>query len=310
MKLCPLSVQSVVLRINVGVNIRMGKEKLFSEIFNKYDQEPIVIDRDAENKAIMEFQKTDDMRILEDVYIKRIPTLKVWALRFYYPGLELSIDDFMEELSIVFIKCANKYNIEKGSFNTSLYTYLNNRIKNMKNSTHAKKRRPVDYDGPVSGILLSLDHAYSSDGNSGETTLADILLKEEGNNTTNMTDFQETVHLLSNGNEVLRSVFVKLGEGSTLSSIIRDIKTFKGDIKVSSKELRALEENDYTSLKDIIVKKEKIQKEFTVVDYDIDKKTITYSIEYKETEESTLVQKTIKDLRKNKDEYMRKINQD
>ena len=110
----------------------MGKRDLFSEIFSKYDDKEICIDREEENAAVEAFQKSGDMSILEDVYIKRIPTLKVWAVKNYYPGLELTIDDFMEELSIVFVKAANKYNPEKGSFNTCLYTFLTNRIKNIK----------------------------------------------------------------------------------------------------------------------------------------------------------------------------------
>jgi hypothetical protein len=290
----------------------MGKEKLFSEFFNKYDQETITVDREEENAAIARFQETDDMSILEEVYIKRIPTLKNWSLRNYYPGLEISIDDFMEELSIVFAKAAHKYDINKGAFNTCLYTYLNNRIKNMKNSTHAKKRRPENYDGPISGVLLSLDHTYSNDQGDGSTTLGDILVSKKSNDDSEIvskTNFNETVGILSNGNDVLKSVFVKLGEGSTLSSIIREIKTQKGDIKVSKKELKALEADDYCSLKSIIVKKEKLDnKDFTLVDYDlIGKNVISYAIEFKETEESTLVQKTIKDLRKNKEEYLRKI---
>ena len=226
----------------------------------------------------------------------------------------MSIDDFLEELSIVFVKAANKYNIEKGSFNTCLYTYLNNRIKNMKNSTHAKKRRPENYDGPISGILLSLDHSYSNDKGGGETTLRDVLTKQESGDDTEVvraTNFQETVRLLSNGNDILKSVFIKLGQGSTLSSIIRDLKTRKGEMKVTSKELKSLESDNYDGLKDVIVKKLKISdQEFVVVDYRlVGANRISYSIEFKDTEEAKLIQKTIKDLRKNKEEYIRKIKQ-
>lgn len=292
----------------------MGKEDLFSEVFNRYDKSKIDIDRKEENESIQRYQDTGDMSILEEVYIRRIPTLKNWSLKYYYPGLELSIDDFMEELSIVFVKAANKYNIEKGSFNTCLYTYLNNRIKNMKNSTHAKKRRPENYDGPISGILLSLDHSYSNDKGGGETTLRDVLTKQESGDDTEVvraTNFQETVRLLSNGNDILKSVFIKLGQGSTLSSIIRDLKTRKGEMKVTSKELKSLESDNYDGLKDVIVKKLKISdQEFVVVDYRlVGANRISYSIEFKDTEEAKLIQKTIKDLRKNKEEYIRKIKQ-
>ena len=290
----------------------MGKEELFSEVFRKYDHTNIDIDRKEENESIMLFQETGDMSLLESIYIARIPTLKNWALKYYYPGLELSIDDFMEELSIVFIKAANKYNIEKGSFNTCLYTYLNNRIKNMKNSTHAKKRRPENYDGPVSGILLSLDYSYSNDKGGNATTLIDILKSHESGDASgfaNNTNFYETVDLLSDGNDMLKSVFIKLGEGNTLSSIIREIKTVKGNLKVTKRELKILQDDNYTSLKDVIVKKTDIEDlNFTVLDWElIGKNKISYAIELKDTEEAKLIQRTIKDLRKNKEEYIKKI---
>jgi len=290
----------------------MGKEVLFSEVFRKYDHTNIDIDRKEENESIMLFQETGDMSLLESIYIARIPTLKNWALKYYYPGLELSIDDFMEELSIVFIKAANKYNIEKGSFNTCLYTYLNNRIKNMKNSTHAKKRRPENYDGPVSGILLSLDYSYSNDKGGNATTLIDILKSHESGDASgfaNNTNFYETVDLLSDGNDMLKSVFIKLGEGNTLSSIIREIKTVKGNLKVTKRELKILQDDNYTSLKDVIVKKTDIEDlNFTVLDWElIGKNKISYAIELKDTEEAKLIQRTIKDLRKNKEEYIKKI---
>lgn len=307
-----MNVRSAALRTNAGEKKGMGKEYLFSEIFNRYDTGWEVIDRTEENKLIKRFQETGDMAILEDVYIKRIPTLKNWALKFYYPGLELSIDDFMEELSIVFVKAANKYNIAKGSFNTCLYTYLNNRIKNMKNSTHAKKRRPDKYDGPVSGILLSLNHVYSNNKSDGEATLQDILSKTESNNEgEKLSNFKETVKFLSDGNDILHSVFVKLGEGSTLSSIIKEFKTLKGNVDVSSKEIQDLESNNYMSLKDVITEKEGLDsQEFVIVNYSlVGKDKISYSIEFKETEEVKMIKRKIKDLRKNKEEYIKKIKQ-
>jgi len=82
-------------------------------------------------------------------------------------------------------------------------------------------------------------------------------------------------------------------------------------MKVTSKELKSLESDNYDGLKDVIVKKLKISdQEFVVVDYRlVGANRISYSIEFKDTEEAKLIQKTIKDLRKNKEEYIRKIKQ-
>jgi len=288
----------------------MGKEDLFSEVFNRHDKN-VNVDRKEENELINRFQETGDMAVLEEVYVKRLPTLKNWALRYYYPGLEISIDDFMEELSIVFVKAANKYNIKKGSFNTCLYTYLLNRIKNMKNSTHAKKRRPKDYDGPVSGILLSLDHVYSNDKSTGETTLKDILANEdiEEEKVFSETNFRETIGILSGGDEVLENVFIKLGQGSTLSSIIKDLKIVEGNVKLSNAEVNNLKLGDSNVLKNIIFNQSDIDYgEFTIVGWELsDNNKVTYSIELMDNETVKKIKNKIKYLRKNKEEYIEKI---
>jgi|SaaInlV_100m_DNA_2_1039680.scaffolds.fasta_scaffold22424_2 hypothetical protein len=303
------NVGSVALLTDVGDN--MTKRELFSDAFMKHIKNVQKIDRKEENKLVTKYQNTDDMSILEDIYIKRIPTLANWALQHYYPGLELSINDFMEELSIVFMKAANKYNIQKGSFNTCLFTYLTNRIKNMKNSTHAKKRRPEYYDGPISGVLLSLDHVYSSDKNGCEKTLGDFLLDKDGgahSRSVSATNFNETVNALSDGDEVMRTVFSKLGEGLTLSAIIRDFKTLRGDIKITSKESEDLKSNDYTNLKEIISKKVKLTNDnFSVTNYKLLDNCLHYTVEYKDTANSKMIQKKIKNIRKNKEQYLSRI---
>jgi DNA-directed RNA polymerase sigma subunit (sigma70/sigma32) len=299
------NVRSVDTAIDVGDKIAMSKKNLLSDVFQKHLKNIKNVNRKEENALVDQFQKTGDISIIEKVYVKRIPTLANWSLRYYYPGLELSIDDFMEELSIVFMKAANKYNIEKGSFNTCLYTYLNNRIKNMKNSTHAKKRRPENYDGPISGVLLSLDHPYSSDGDS-EKTLKDFLEAKEGDDHTKYfkeTGFHDTVNLLSNGNSLLRDVFVRLGEGSTLASIIKDYKTKKGSVRVSD-----IKNLDNKTLKTILIEKSKVLDEnFVVVDYSFSGDKISYVLEYDDTEETRVIKRSIKSLRKNKDDYINRI---
>ena len=282
----------------------MSKKNLLSDVFQKHLKNIKNVNRKEENALINEYQQTGDLSILEKVYEKRIPTLANWSLRYYYPGLELSIDDFMEELSIVFMKAANKYNIEKGSFNTCLYTYLTNRIKNMKNSTHAKKRRPENYDGPISGVLLSLDHPYSSDSES-EKTLKDFLEAKEGSDHTRYfkeTNFHDTINLLSNGDTLLKDVFVRLGEGSTLSSIIKDYKTEKGHIKVCVNNISV------DDLKEILIDKSKVLNEkFVIVDYKILSDRVSYTLEYDDTEETKMIKRSIKKLRNNKADYISKI---
>jgi hypothetical protein len=301
------------LKKNVGKTTAgeyMGKESLFSEIFNRHN-EIVHIDREEENAAVERFQQTGDKDILDQVYKDRIPTLMNWSLRYYYPGLELSIDDFMEELSIVFVKAASKYDRSKGSFNTVLYTYLTNRIKNMKNSTHAKKRRPENYDGPLNGILLSLDHVYSHDKGGNETTLQDVLVQTESgeeDSSAKAIHFKETIKFLSNDNPILNDIFIKIGEGNTLSSIIKESKVKRGSVFLSETEIDSVESEGECAVKEILCDVEQLEGDFSIIDFDmIDEERLDYAVEYKRTKESDLINKTIKDLRKNKEYYIDKI---
>jgi len=288
----------------------MSKEKLFSEIFSRYN-EVIHINREEENADIEKFQKTGDYSILDKIYKNRIPTLKSWASKNYYPGLELTIDDFMEELSIVFVKAASKYKRDKGSFNTCLYTYLTNRIKNMKNSTHAKKRRPKDYEGPLSGIVLSLDHEYENDKSGNETTLKDILASKSSvdvDSTYKEMNFNETLGILSNGNPILKSIFVKIGEGNSLSSIIQASKIKTGSFFISENEMNTIAKHGETAVKELIQEIEDIEDEFLVSDFNVQEDSlIEYTIEFEKTEESEMIKDAIKRLRKEKDSIIREI---
>ena len=70
------------------------------------------IDRVQENRDIIQFQKTGDVAFFNKVYDNRIPTLKVWARKYYY--LVDSADDMYGELSFYFAKAAMKYDKNRG----------------------------------------------------------------------------------------------------------------------------------------------------------------------------------------------------
>jgi len=56
-----MSASSAALQRNVGDKQGMGKEDLFSEVFNRYDKSKIDIDRKEENESIQRYQDTGDM---------------------------------------------------------------------------------------------------------------------------------------------------------------------------------------------------------------------------------------------------------
>lgn len=290
----------------------MNTNDSFCEVFREYDGEFKDIDRKEENSLVREYQNTGDLDILQRVYLNRIPTLKVWAIKYFYPGISTSIDDFMGELTIVFMNAAEKYNHKKGSFNTCLYTFLSNRIKNMKNATHAKKRRPKNHIGCVSDILISMDQKYFSESDSDNSTVHDFLSSTKNKDSEDFQKkikFNDTISLLSSGDPVLKNAFTRIGNGETISSIIRDMKKKSGSIKINNKEIEFLNKNDLNSIKKIILKNININNsDFKIIDYNlVDNSFLEYLIEFKSTEEIRHLRRRIKEIQFNRDEVLDSI---
>lgn len=292
----------------------MNTNDSFCEVFREYDGEFKEIDRKEENLLVRRYQETGDLDILQKIYLNRVPTLKVWAIKYFYPGLSTSIDDFMGELTIVFMNAADKYNHEKGSFNTCLYTFLSNRIKNMKNATHAKKRRPKNHAGCVSDILISMDQKYFSGSEGNTATVHEFLSSRKSNDNDQFQKkikFSDTIALLSSEDEILSDVFLRIGNGETMSSIIRDMKKKSGSIDISKKDIDLLKKNDFRNLKDIIIKNiDNNSSDFKIIDYNlINNSILEYSIEFKSTDEIRHVRKKIKEIKDNKDKVLSAIKE-
>lgn len=286
----------------------MGYTQTTTEKSNK--KEVIIIDREQENRDIATFQKTGDLEILERVFVNRIPTLKSWAQKHYYPGLTTSVDDLFGDLCIVFLKAAEKYDISRGaSFNTCLFTFLLNRLKNIKSSKHAKKRLPDEYEGPAIGMILSLDYSYNtSDG--AEVTLKDIIPSCNPNETdyvlTN-TYMDETLNVLSNDDPELKTFLSKIGDGNSLVALMREYKLKKGTIKVSRDQAMKLKNGkNKNKVKNLI--KQEIDEDFKLLGYEIEGTSrLRYEVELNKTEKTDRFMKSIREIRKNKDIYRDKI---
>jgi len=267
------------------------------------------IDRKQENKDVMLFQETGDKEAFERVYQNRVPTLKVWAKRYYY--LMDSADDMFGELTFYFAKAAKTYKGNKGSFNTWLYTILQNCVRNIRNSKKAKKRRPLGSDpNSISNFTLSLDYDYNTKGGN-ESTLKDLLseeLGEEGGVLEKM-HMEETIKILSNEDPMVRGLLRKLGNGDTISSIVRDLKTKSGKVKISKDQANRLSTKRKCNriVTDIIKENSEIQK-FELVNYEITPSNkLHYTVELHKTPEADEVMKTIRTLRRDKSRFMSMI---
>jgi len=273
----------------------------------------IIIDRNEGNNDINTFQKTGDLNVLEKVYKNRIPTIRSWANKYFYPGLISSVEDLFEELAFVFVKAAQKYDSKRGSFNTCLFTFFINRIKNLKNSKHAKKRISEEYDGPISGMILSLDYAYN-DKDGSEITLKDVIPSAtstmEKGYVLSGTYFDETINILSHDNPEFKKFLLKISEGGSLASLLKEYKTKQGKIKINKGLASKL--NQKRSCKkivsDIIKEEGSLSGAFKLISYQVDGvNDLKYEVEMKKTVETDCIMKTIRDLRRNRNSYMSKI---
>jgi hypothetical protein len=275
------------------------------------DTSTVIIDRDEEDRDVAIFQDTGDMKLLEKLYRNRIPTLKSWANKHYYPGLTSSVEDLFEELSFVFVKAAQKYERKRGNFNNCLFTFLLNRLKNLKSSKHAKKRVSDKYDGPISGMILSLDYCYN-DKDGSQITLKDILSNPETMDKSYIhrnASFEETINVLSANNPQFKDFLVKVSQGGSLTSLIKEYKTKHGKIKVDSKQAKILSKRkSKKTVYEIIKSNDTFSEEFKVVNYSLDKAChLTYEIELKNTKETDNIMRSLRELKKNKDIYIDKI---
>ena len=266
--------------------------------------------------SIFLYQRTKDESVLDGVFKNRIPTLRYWAAQHYFPGLDLSIEDFYSELVIVFVKAIDGYKLNRGSFNTCLYTFLSNRIKNIKAGKYAKKRQPEFYDGSLTGMVLSLDMPYE-EKNGKTITLGEKLEDEDSRDYEKMKEeeeFEDTVKILSDGNPKLKEIFIKLSEGNSISSLMREYKIKEGELKIdvnlAEKINCSANECDEHSEKIVIDKiKEKHGNNFKLIDFKVHNDIVKYKVEMRKTEESDLFFKTIRNLKKNKDSYVKLIQE-
>lgn len=273
----------------------------------------VPIDKNQENKDVVDFQKHGNREIFERIYENRIPTLKIWSKKYYY--LTDSADDMFGELSFCFSKAVSTYDKKRGHFNTWLYTLLQNCVRNIRNGKKAKKRKPLGADPEsISTFTLSLDYNYNTkDG--GDSTLKDILadeLGEEGGVIDQM-NLDETIDILAKKDPQVKVFLKRLGHGNTLSSLIKELKMKKGYVTLSKTQARTiskrLEEKKSCKriVSDILKDKTDIGK-FHLVDCKVTPSNrLYYTVELHKTQEADSMMKTIRSIRKDKNYLMASI---
>jgi len=280
-----------------------------------------------ENEAIDLFQNTREVDILEQVYKNRIPTLRWWANKNKYLDNN-SFDDVLGELTKIFVRAIYGYNYilekkdkngvvkkTKKQFNNYLYSALENSMCNLHNRKKAKKRCPIEMDSEdinyMSKILLSLNYSYS-DGDS-EYTLQEIIPDPRFGMDGKVIDsicFKEAISVLccKDDPHYVKEVFIKLGEGNSLASILKEYKQVTGRMRITPNLAKRLKQRKCTRMVSDMICEKHSHKNFTLLNYEVKNKLLIYEIELAKTEESDFIVKKIRGLRKNRDSFLKKIN--
>lgn len=282
----------------------------------------VPIDRDKEDKGVLEFQKTGNVEVMEELYLNRVQTLEIWASRYHY--LSESSEDMFSELVAVFLKAVNGYkkrrkNNIKGKvvwtstpFNTYLWYSIANYIRNLKSSKRAKKRRSVGYDGPLSSMVLSLDFQYK-DREGSSTSLKDIVSEDltlASHHDTEPLCLEETLKMMSGADPVVHNFLTKLCSGYSMASAVKSCKTINGRVRLDKKQIKKFRvSRRYNRMvSDLISNRHKIKDTFKLVNYHVDKSYLYYSIEMKKTDEADIVMKAVRALKKNRESYLKRIS--
>lgn len=270
----------------------------------------VKIDRNHEDKLVVAFQKHGDVNVFKEIYYTRIPSLQIWARKYRY--LMESQEDMFGELSLYFTKAVYKYKKDRGSFNTCLYTFFLNCIRNLRMGKLAKKRKSINSDpNSISNLTLSLDYNYNSKDGSA-STLKDVIaneLKNESDADKNIR-LEETMNILSEYNPEIKGFLRQLSDGYSLSAVLKECKTKNGRLKISKLEAKRLNTKRRKNkiVSEIIKDKTDHNKGFQVVDYKVvNPNKLDYTIELKKTKESDLILKTIRKFRKDKNLLLSRI---
>jgi len=283
------------------VKIKCVKEM---EKMEKIKNPSFDIDRDQEDIDVDNYQKTNNVLILEKVHKARISTLQFWASHYYYL-MDNSVEDMFAEFEERFMKAINHYNKKRGHFNTCLYTFIRNCIRNLVTKKHGLKRWPVgakfDFNN---GFLVSLDKEHQGKDGSKSTIMESVESQvEDCKPPSRKMSLKETINILSHNNDKIKGYLKKISSGYTLASIIKECKTITGSIRINKKQCKKL--NNKKGIVKLIKTKNNIDDKFLLLDYEICKPLrVNYKIEMRKSKDADLFMKTLRKLRKNSNYYL------
>lgn len=160
------------------------------------------IDRDEENRDVMEFVKTGNQRIFEKIYQRRKSTIEYLAQKYCW-----LTEDAASEIRIVLVRTVNSYQNSKNKtdFNTFFYTSVKNHFSNIAKKRYRKKRTTLDGSDPMNK-MVHIDSFFGED----EDTSMHEFISEEHDKTSENIDFQNLLIDLSHGNKYVMNIISEI----------------------------------------------------------------------------------------------------
>jgi len=292
-----------------------AKKKLFD--FSKEEKNAFKrIDRKQEVLDVLEYQKNGDEILFEKLYNNRIQTLQIWARKYYYVGA--SREDVFTDLSAVFFKAVVKF-VEKKlvngkmkrmpAFNTYLFTSLKHHVINQWNKKRVNKRTTIE-GIPGEDLTLSLDFPY--DHNGSNCTLIDIVPNKKGKDSViEEIAIKDAINVLSQNKPELKEFLVNLSKDEKITTLLKTLKRTKGRLRLMNKQMTSFEKKDedsrFSHIDRLIRERKSLKEEFEVIGYEIKGNFVNYEIELNKTDRHSKISKEIRNLRKNKEYYLKKI---
>jgi DNA-directed RNA polymerase specialized sigma24 family protein len=186
------------------------------------------VDRKVESEQVLEYQRTRDPDLMEEIYTRRIPTMRYLAARHQYIS-----DDVESELKCVFVRSVEKYRSGKRSFNTYFYTAVLNHIRNMVKGRKRKKRTVEDGRMNPESVFVRMDDKVDDTIDGG--TYHDTIGSEDSDWSSNV-DVRLIANLFNKRSWILADIFVDMVKGACTSSRRRQYSGVTAVIKGSTVE--------------------------------------------------------------------------
>ena len=275
-------------------------------------------DRKEEDRLVAYFQKTGDKETHNRLFEIRKSTIAVWARK--YAWVCESEEDLYSELSMVWLKCVQKYKYEaemrpvrtkeghlvkdendkvktifkRTPFNTFIFTSFRNHILNIIKKKYSKKRLD-DAGNPIEFGMHSLDFEYGDDGEG--TSMHELYKDENAEMDLARISADWIIEEISQGDKQIQQALQKFVNDGYIKDIKTACKVKSGILRLKKYDRDMLISGGMKAhqyLKTMISSSERFETDFQISSYQIFPKKVVFEIIISDDSLSVKVEDAIK----------------